>query len=127
MGRVSVDNRAALREAYSEVSRIGDELLKALQGAPTAETLDLVDRLLEARDAATQQTIALFQAGDQEEFRQELQALLQQQRAIETQMSQMQSRVQSSSTELQKARSAMGGVRRILKTSPRSRWVNEIL
>lgn len=124
-GRVSVDRRDALREAYQEAFRVGEDLLQALQGSPTDEVLDQIDRLLEAREAVTQRTVELFQPGDRAEFEVELKALLQQQRAIEAQISSWQSDLRGATTELQRVRSAMKGVGRALKTAPRSRLLDE--
>ena len=112
---------------YRAALALGDRLLRALQGPITDKTLDEVTRLVEERGAITQKTSELFRNGDEARVHTELQELLQQQRAIVSQMRVMGNSLKIASDELGKARSTTAGIRRILRANPTGRHVNELL
>lgn len=110
---------------YEETLRLGEELLKVLQEAVTDEGLARMEQLIEARALVAQRTTELFEPGFQIELQAELKAILQQQRALDAQISKAQGDLQAESLQVNQSRTAMEGVRRALKTTPRSRWLNE--
>lgn len=116
-----------LQEAYREVLHLGAEILKLMQSMPSDEEMEQVLRLVDQRELATQRATERFHPDLRDQVRPDLAAILQQQRAIDLQFTKLREQVQSTFQEAQQARSAMEGVKRILKTDPQARWINELL
>lgn len=116
-----------LQGAYREVLHLGAEILKLMQSMPSDKEMEQIVRLVDQREQATQRATELFQPELRNQVRSDLAAILQQQRAIDLQFAKLREQVQATFQETQQARSAMEGVKRILKTDPQARWINELL
>lgn len=99
--------------------------MKALQPPLTDEGLTLVEQLIDQRAVVIDQTDRQFEPAFRADLQAEIKALLQQQRALEMQLVKVQGALRASSDQAGQARGAMEGVRRTLKTEPRSRWINQ--
>ncbi|MFZ5826808.1 MAG: hypothetical protein ACOY94_21160 [Bacillota bacterium] len=120
-----MDRLNELKGLYASALQLGEELLKALRAVVTDEGLERVEQLLSEREAVVQRTTALFEPSLQPHLEAELKALLEQQRALEGQMTNVQAHLMAQLKRAGETRDVMAGVRRALKTEARSRWVNE--
>lgn len=122
---MSADRQKRLHEAYQRAYEAGGELLKALQEPPTSATVDQVDELISRRDAALQAAVSLFLPGDEVRFREELQALIQQQQALDAEMRRFMAELARISNAAAEVRSVARSARQVMKSGYVGRMLDE--
>ncbi|MBY6275653.1 MAG: hypothetical protein CWE10_05425 [Symbiobacterium thermophilum] len=124
-GRAAMVESAGLQRAYREALALGEELLRVLQQPPTEEGLARVEQLVEARGRAMQEAQSLLAQGAERQFREDLEALLRQQQALEGQMRRWMDALRTALGEAGAARASAAGARRMMGTRPAARWLDE--
>lgn len=120
-----MDRAIHLQDAYRQAYKLGEELLKVLREAPTPAVVDRVDELVSRRNEAVQAAVALFQPGDQEQFREHLAALTQQQQALDAEMRRFVGELEKSAQAAGQTRSAVRDARQMMGANRRGRLLDE--
>lgn len=113
-----------LRRALAAAFALGEQLLAELQGQPTEAGLAAVERLVRERGEAVQRAQELFRAEDRERFRDVLEQLLEQQRALDGRMKQWLSQFRAAADATRQSRATTDGVRKVLGSTPPARQID---
>lgn len=113
-----------LRRALAAAFALGEQLLAELQGQPTEAGLAAVERLVRERGEAVQRAQELFRAEDRERFRDVLEQLLEQQRALDGRMKQWLSQFRAAADATRQSRVTTDGVRKVLGSTPPARQID---
>ncbi|MBP2017021.1 hypothetical protein J2Z79_000395 [Symbiobacterium terraclitae] len=113
-----------LRQALAAALALGGQLLAELQEQPTEAGLARVEQLIVERGQMAERARELFQPGDQQALRGELEALLRQQRALDGQMQRWLAHLKSAADATRASRATTDGMRRVLGAGPSARQLD---
>lgn len=120
-----MDRATRLQDAYRQAHELGEELLKALRQPPTPTIVDRVDELVNRRDEVVGAALALFQPGDEVQFREQLEALVQQQQVLDSEMRRFVGELETIAQVAAQARSTVRGARQMMNSCRRGRVLDE--
>lgn len=101
-----MDRIAALTAAYDEALAAGTELLDLLRAPTSEDQVERTRQLIARRDAAVREAVARFQPGDQEMLRDRLEALVAQQKELESEVGRWIADLRCRLQEVEDARTA---------------------
>lgn len=113
--------------AYQQAHQLGEDLLRVLQDAPGDAAFERISQMVSERDRAVSAAVELFRPGDEVALASELQALVQQQKALEAEMQQLLEALQRSFREADRIKATVQSARRLMDPSRRGRLVNKLL
>jgi len=122
-----VDRLDRLRAAYQQAHQLGEDLLRVLRGAPGDAAFERISQIVSERDRAVSVAVELFRPGDEVALASELQALVQQQKALEAEMQRLLEALQRSFREADRIKATVQSARRLMDSSRRGRLVNKLL
>lgn len=120
-----MDRLEKLAEAYERARSIGAELLLALREATSEETLERIASLVERREAAIAEASALFQPDDREVFTGAIRGLIEQQQALEFELSRNMAALREVADLAGRSKASVRSARQLMGTSQRGRILNE--
>lgn len=113
-----------LRQCLAEALALGRMLLEELQEQPTEASLARIEHLIAERGEVAERARQLFRQDDLEYVRDKLKDLVEQQRALDSQMRRWVDQVRSLADSTHKSRITTDNMRRILGSAPSSRQLD---
>ncbi len=120
-----MDRAIRLQDAYRQAYELGEELLKALREPATPPVVERVGELVSRRDEVVRAAVALFQPGDQEQFREQLEALVQQQQVLDSEMRRFVCGLEKMARAAVYAKWTVRGARQLISSGRRGRILDE--
>lgn len=122
-----MDRLNQLRTAYQEAHRLGEDLLRVLRDALGEADLERISQLVSERERVAVDAFELFRPGDEVALASELEALVQQQQVLESELQRLLETLRQSCRATDKVRAAVQSARRLMNSSRGGRLVNKVL
>lgn len=106
---------------------MGDDLLQILRDAPNDAALERISQIVNDRETVVLEAAQLFRPGDEVALASELEALVQQQQVLESEMQRLLEVLRQSCHKAGKARVNVQSARRLMDSSWRGRLVDKVL
>lgn len=120
-----MDRLTELRSAYAEALAAGEALLELLRSQTPEPPVEQIQQLLERRQAAVQVAVSWYQPGDQVPLRDQLESLVAQQKALETELDRVMGDLRRQLQEVESVRAAARRSRRVMDAGNRGSLLDQ--